>query len=651
MCGFAGFISSEQTRDTLERQASAMANAIRHRGPDSHGVWSDAEAGLALAHCRLAIIDVSPAGHQPMLSHTGRYCIAFNGEIYNFAELKRDLEAAGKAPPWRGTSDTEVLLASIESIGIMATVEKAVGMFAFALWDRKARRLTLVRDRLGEKPLYYGQCGDSFVFASDLAALRRHPAWTGNINRDALSLLLAYGYIPAPHAIYQGIAKLEPGTILEYASDETNLTHYWTAEGAARRAALHPFEGTAEDAVATAGRLVMQSVSGQMIADVPLGAFLSGGIDSSLVVATMQSLSPRPIKTFTIGFSEAGYDEARNATAIARHLGTDHTTHYVTAQDALDTVPKLAQIYSEPFADASQIPTYLISKLACQDVTVALSGDGGDEVFSGYDRYAIADRYWPKIARLPIAARRTLADALKRMPPTAWDGISQLPIGSKAFGRGRLSERAHKFADILASANPEEAYQLLISKWQNPSTIVKGASDLPPVVLAGPETFSFVERMMLSDIAGYLPGDILTKVDRAAMAVSLETRVPLLDHRLIEFSMSLPTAIQRRNGRSKWIAQELLARHVPRSLFERPKMGFTVPLGEWLRGPLKSWAEDLLAAKRLDDEGYFFSEPIRRAWTEHQQGRGNNTYSLWCILMFQAWLENEKNASKSDNLS
>ncbi len=642
MCGFAGFIGPPGQHAALERSASNMIGAIAHRGPDSSGLWSDESAGVSIGHCRLAIVDLSPAGQQPMLSASGRFVIAFNGEIYNHAELRAELKRLNRAPAWRGTSDTEVLLAAIEALGVSAALKRATGMFAFALWDRETRSLTLARDRLGEKPLYYGWSGRSFLFGSDVAALRCHADWQGEIDRDALCLLLRHNCIPAPHSIYRGISKLLPGSILVLSpmAREPVITRYWDAQAAASRGMQSPFNGSADDASSELERLLSQSIGRQMLADVPVGAFLSGGIDSSAIVALMQAQSSRPVKSFTIGFETKGYNEAEHAKAVARHLGTDHTELYVSERDALGVVPQLPAIYAEPFSDSSQIPTFLVSQLARRSVTVSLSGDGGDELFSGYNRYDLAARVWPRLSRVPLPLRQLSGRALKAVNSATWDRLARGPsaLAPRMFGGGRAGDRIHKAADVLAEADSDAAYRLLISHWREPARLVLGAKE-PAFSDSAPAGSCTVRRMMYADLTGYLPNDILTKVDRASMAVSLEARVPMLDHALVEFALSLPMGILRRDSQSKWPLRQVLARYLPRTLFERPKMGFGVPLDSWLRGPLKDWAESLLDPSRIAQEGFFDATPIRQAWSDHLSGHGNFSYKLWDVLMFQSWLE------------
>lgn len=628
--------------------AARMADAVRHRGPDSAGVWVDEEARIGLAHRRLSILDLSPAGHQPMVSASGRYVIAFNGEIYNHLELRQRLQGTAE---WRGRSDTETLLAGFDTWGFDATLRNIVGMFAIALWDRLERVLYLARDRMGEKPLYYGWQSGMFLFGSELKALTAHPLFNAEINRDALTLFLRHNAIPAPYSIYRGIHKLPPGTFLQVQTGRMDARPiaYWSARSAAEAGQRNLFCGSDAEAAVELERMLGQAVGGQMVADVPLGAFLSGGIDSSTVVALMQAQSARPVKTFTIGFNEAGYDEAQHASAVARHLGTEHTEFYVTPQDALAVIPSLPDIYDEPFADSSQVPTYLVSRLARSHVTVSLSGDGGDELFGGYNRYFWARDIWRKLGWVPRPLRAALAGALTTLPPAAWDTVMQklgrwLPASLRYANPG---DKLHKAAEILAVRSPEEIYLGLVSHWKQPARLVPNSQE-PITLLADPahraELPDFEHRMMLLDTVTYLPDDILTKVDRAAMAVSLESRVPLLDHRVVEFAWTLPLAMKIRNGQGKWLLRQVLYRHVPQALMERPKMGFGVPIGHWLRGPLRGWAEDLLGESRLQREGFFRPALIRQKWNEQLSGRRNWQYHLWDVLMFQAWLERQARA-------
>jgi asparagine synthase (glutamine-hydrolysing) len=647
MCGLTGYWRASG-HSTQEAQAivGAMARQITHRGPDDQGVWTDADAGFALAHRRLSILDLSPQGHQPMLSHCGRYVLAFNGEVYNFAAIREELEQAGVAPAWRGHSDTEVMLAAIAAWGLEAALKKFVGMFAFALWDRETRTLSLARDRLGEKPLYYGWQGEALLFGSELKALKAHPAFRAEIDRDALTLFLRHNAIPSPYSIYQGIHKLPPGTFLQLHAGQKDArpVAYWSARSVAEAGQRNLFRGSDAEAVSELERLLAQAVGGQMVADVPLGAFLSGGIDSTTVVALMQAQSRRPVKTFTIGFNETGYNEAEYAHAVARHLGTEHTDLYVTPQDAIDVIPGLSAVYDEPFADSSQIPTCLVSGLARQHVTVSLSGDGGDELFGGYNRYFWARNLWRKLGWAPRPLRAALAGVLTTLPPSSWDTAFQkleqwLPARLRYANPG---DKLHKAAEILAVRSPEEIYLGLVSHWKHPAQLVPGSHE-PLTLLTDParraDLPDFEHRMMYLDTVTYLPDDILTKVDRAAMSVSLETRVPLLDHRLVEFAWTLPLDMKIRHGQGKWLLRQVLYRHVPQALMDRPKMGFGVPIDHWLRGPLKDWAATLIEPGRLTREGFFDPAPIQRKWAEHQSGSRNWSYYLWDVLMFQQWQE------------
>lgn len=661
MCGLSGFFMSAGLAANADSVARRMADAITHRGPDDAGVWIDEAAGIALAHRRLSILDLSPAGHQPMASSSGRYVIAFNGEIYNHLDLRAELAKVGSdetprsqspggaARFWRGHSDTETLLAAFEAWGIEATLKKCVGMFALALWDRETRSLTLARDRLGEKPLYYGWQGEAFLFGSELKALRAHPAFRGEIDRDALALYLRHNYVPAPYSIYRGIAKLPPGSWLTLAADapvgaSPAPSFYWRARDAAEAGVRSDLDDAS--AVNALDALLRHAIGGQMVADVPLGAFLSGGVDSSAVVALMQAQSQRPVQTFTIGFHETGYNEAEHAHAVAAHLGTEHTELYVTAEQAMAVIPRLPSLYDEPFADSSQIPTFLVSELARRHVTVSLSGDGGDELFGGYNRYLWASRIWRSLGWAPRPLRAALAGVLTTLPPAAWNGVfSGLSVFLPQHWRyANPGDKLHKLAGILAVRSPEEIYLALVSHWQQPTSVVIGATE-PATVLTDPAQWAdvpdFESRMMYLDQMTYLPGDILTKVDRAAMGVSLETRVPLIDHRVVEFAWQLPLSMKIRDGQTKWLLRQVLYRHVPRELIERPKMGFGIPLDAWLRGPLRDWAEALLDESRLRQEGYFHPGPIRQKWTEHLSGQRNWAYHLWNVLMFQAWLEAE----------
>jgi asparagine synthase (glutamine-hydrolysing) len=647
MCGISGFLSRIDigSDEASGRQLRIMGDAIAHRGPDSSGVWLDRNAGIGLVHRRLAIVDLTAAGHQPMASSDGRYVIAFNGEIYTHLKLRNELERTGRAPAWRGHSDTESLLAGFLAWGIKDTISRCTGMFAIALWDRQERLLTLVRDRMGEKPLYYGWQGQGrdavFLFGSELKSIQAHPAFRSEVDRDALALLMRHNYIPAPHSIFHGIHKLTPGTILSVSlgAPEAQPSAYWRVADAARRGLADPFTGSTDEALAKA------AVHGQMAADVPLGAFLSGGIDSSTVVALMQAQSSAKVKTFTIGFHEEGYNEAVHAKAVASHLGTDHTEMYVTPADAMVLIPRLPALYDEPFSDSSQLPTFLISQLARQHVTVALSGDAGDELFGGYSRYTQAAGAWRFLRPMPSRLRTGVARSIQSVPVDTWNRLSGFAHRFIPGRKRNIGDRAHKFADMINFENSHAFYRRLISHWAAPEMLVLGSTEAANYFSSAssePKGMSFIESMMLADSLTYLPDDILVKVDRAAMGVSLETRVPFLDHSLVEFAWRLPLSYKIRDGQGKWLLRQLLYRHVPRQLVERPKMGFGVPIDGWLRGPLREWAESLLGESRLRHEGFFEPAMVRQKWNEHVSGQRNWQYHLWDILMFQAWLEQNR---------
>jgi asparagine synthase (glutamine-hydrolysing) len=645
MCGIAGFIdlSEEKERLALTSIALGMSHSLTHRGPDDGGVWVDETIGVGLAHRRLSIVDLSPEGHQPMLSADGRYVLSFNGEIYNFGKLRAELETMGH--PFRGHSDTEVMLAAICQWGLEAAVKRFVGMFAFGLWDRQERTLHLVRDRIGEKPLYYGWVGKVFLFGSELKALRAHPDWHGEIDRGALALLMRHSYVPTPYSIYQGIAKLVPGTIFSLAlPNHSKVTTYWAAKAAAETGIQHLFSGAEAEALTTLEELLRDAIAGQMIADVPLGAFLSGGIDSSLVVALMQSQSAAPVKTFTIGFHEAEYNEATFAKAVAEHLGTDHTELYVTPAETMAVIPRLPTLYDEPFADASQVPTFLVSELTRRKVTVSLSGDGGDELFGGYNRYFWGKSIWDKVGGIPRALRRLAAAGLTTVSPATWDAAFQglTPVLPANFKQRAPGDKLHKLAEVLAVEHPEAMYRNLVSSWKTPTEVVLGSQE-PTTFLTDKQQWAevsdFVLRMMYLDLISYLPDDILVKVDRAAMGVSLETRVPYLDHRVVEFAWRIPLALKIRHNKGKWLLRQLLYKFVPPALIERPKTGFGIPISDWLRGPLQAWAEALLAEGRLRRDGFFAAAAIRTKWEEHLSGQRNWQNYLWPVLMFQAWWE------------
>lgn len=647
MCGITGFLdlSRRTATEAAQRTAWRMLDTLTHRGPDDGGVWVDAGNGIALANRRLAIVDLSPEGHQPMHSACGRYAIAFNGEIYNYRSLMEELGKLGHA--FRGHSDTEVMLAAFVQWGLEGALERFNGMFAFALWDKKERALHVARDRMGEKPLYYGRMGQTFLFGSELKALKAHPGFRAGIDRGALSLYLRHNYVPAPYSIYEGVYKLPPGTVMTLSqASRRDPVPYWSVQKAAERGAADTLEGSATEVVERLDGLLRDSVGLRMVADVPLGAFLSGGIDSSTVVAQMQAQSERPVRTFSIGFHEEEYSEAEYAKAVARHLGTEHTELYVTPEEARAVIPKLPTLYDEPFSDSSQIPTYLVSELARRHVTVSLSGDGGDELFAGYNRYFWGRNIWGTVGWIPPGLRGTAAGVLTAVSPQGWDRAFKklwpaLPTGVRQRNPG---DKLHKLAEVLTVKNPEAIYLGLVSHWKRPDSMVVGGSE-PPTALTDPNIWAdlpdFTRRMMYLDMMTYLPDDILVKVDRASMGVSLEGRVPYLDHRVVEFSWRVPMKMKIKDGKGKWLLRQVLDRYVPRELIERPKMGFGVPIDSWLRGPLREWAEDLLDEGRLRREGFFDPRPIREKWTEHLSGRRNWQYHLWDVLMFQAWLEVE----------
>ncbi len=655
MCGIAGFITAGEYNSLgdQERLLASMSNTIAHRGPDDEGSWSDLAKGVWLGHRRLAIVDLSAAGHQPMKSASGRYIIIFNGEIYNHLLLRQEIEATGEVQSWYGHSDTETLLVGFDVWGIQGTVERTVGMFAFAVWDRQNSTLTLGRDRLGEKPLYYGWQGQGnsavFLFGSELKVLRAHPAFENNINRGALSLQLRHNYIPAPYSIYKGISKLLPGSLLTVSRQqpEPKVWAYWSIAEVAKSGITNVFSGSEQLAVNKLETLLKESVSKQMIADVPLGAFLSGGVDSSTIVALMQAQSSRSVKTFSIGFNEKSYNEAVHAKAVAEHLGTDHTELYVTAEQARAVIPNLATLYDEPFSDSSQIPTFLVSELARQYVTVSLSGDAGDELFCGYNRYQMTANLWRKLATVPTPLRKLAARALTGISPQTWNNLVNTLSGlmPRSARLANVGDKLHKGAGVLPSQSADALYLGLVSHWHYPEEVVIGGQE-PTTFLTGNlpnlEGLDNVQRMMALDMLTYLPDDILTKVDRAAMGVSLETRVPFLDHRVVEFAWTLPQSMKLRDGQTKWALRQILYRYVPKSLIERSKMGFGVPIDDWLRSPLREWAESLLSESRLEQEGFFHPKQIRKKWAEHLGGQRNWQYHLWSVLMFQAWLEQNK---------
>ena len=642
MCGIVGCLCSEGNVSVTVVQRMAMQ--IQHRGPNDAGVWLDNEAGLALAHRRLSVIDLSPAGHQPMLSPCGRFALVYNGEIYNHQELREELKSEGGHFDWRGHADTETLLAALRHWGLEGTLQRLNGMFAFALWDKAERTLYLARDRMGEKPLYYGRSGATFLFASELKSLRVHPDWQGSIDRDALTLYMRHNCVPAPWSIYQGISKLPPAHFVIIRESGTVISkpeRYWNLGQIAECGAAEG-KGTAENLVDELDRLLRDAVGRRMVADVPLGAFLSGGFDSSLVAALMQVHSSRPVKTFTIGFHEKDHNEAVHAKAVALHLGTDHTELYVSPEEAMAVIPRLPTIWDEPFSDSSQIPTLLVSELARQHVTVSLSGDGGDELFCGYNRYTKGYNLWKYCQYLPSPLRHVLKGVIQAVPAMPIESL--LRLLPKRFQMPHLAGHLIKLADVLQEGSGESYYHRLISHWKNPENVVRGGTEPQNIfntIECLPDFSCLREQMMYMDSISYLPDDILTKVDRASMAVSLEARVPLLDHRVVEFAWQVPMSFKYRNGKGKWLLREVLYRYLPRELMERPKMGFGVPIEAWLRDPLRDWAEDLLSRKRLQEEGFFYPEPIREIWQQHVSGDRGWQYCLWDVLMFQAWLDTQ----------
>jgi len=647
MCGIAGLLgpTGAAPAGAIEARARAMVGRLRHRGPDDEGVWADPDAGVALAMRRLAIVDLSPAGHQPMVSASGRYVLVFNGEVYDHRALRARLEAAGAR--FAGHSDTEVLLAAVDAWGLRAALERANAMFGLALWDRAERRLTLARDRLGEKPLYYGWAGADLVFGSELKALRGHDGFRPEVDRDSVAAYLRAGFVPHPRTIYRGVATLAPGALVTFAAGGSagsmpEPERWWslgdtvTAGAGARRGEVPA------DAVDHLDELLGDAVALRLQADVPVGAFLSGGVDSSAVVALAQARGCGPVRTFTIAMPDAGFDEAPQAKAVAAHLGTEHTEVRLSVADALAVIPRLATIYDEPFGDPSAVPTVLVSEVARRFVTVCLSGDGGDEVFAGYNRHVLGPMLWRRLGALPSPARRAAAAALLSPPRAVWDRAGAL-LPARVRVRNP-ADKVEKLSRLLGCTDVAGVYKSLAGQWDDPAGVVLGSKE-PPTVAdqpgGWPRLHGALEEFLWLDTAMVLPDDMLTKVDRASMSVGLELRVPLLDHRIVEWAWQLPSASKLRDGRGKWVLRQVLDRYVPSALVDRPKMGFDPPLGAWLRGPLRDWAEDLLAPARLADDGWFDPAPIRVQWDDHVAGRRNNDYRLWSVLMFQSWLDTQ----------
>jgi asparagine synthase (glutamine-hydrolysing) len=627
MCGIVGFWEASNSDSAVACQyAEKMANTIAHRGPDDDGIWHDQQESLVLTHRRLSILDLSPAGRQPMHSQSERFVIIFNGEIYNHLELREKLQDSGK-DSWRGHSDTETLLEAIETWGLEEALRNCVGMFALALWDRKEKVLSLARDRLGEKPLYYGWQNQTLLFGSELKALRVHPAFRAEINQEVLPLYFRHGYIPAPWSVWKGILKLKPGSIVSFdgtkqVGHSPDPKRYWSMTEVIENGQNDPFGGSEEEAADLLEEQLLNAVEGQMLADVPVGAFLSGGIDSSLVVALMQARSSNPVKTFSIGFDEEDFNEAENAKAVSSHLGTDHTELYVTPEQAREVVAKLPNLYDEPFGDSSAIPTFLVSELARRKVAVSLSGDGGDELFGGYDRYFNhkAESLWRRLNQFPQALRNFSAFGLQSL------------LGNSPSGKAEL------LYELLKCKDFGSYYRVMISQWRKPP-VLGSVQELEYGIFNDQldALDQSAHKMMGMDSVTYLPDDILVKVDRAAMAVSLETRVPLLDHRVVELAWRMPYDLKVRDGRGKWLLRQVLYRHVPRKLIDRPKKGFGVPVDSWIRGPLRNWAEDLLSEEKLQETGFLNPRPIRARWKQHLEGKRNWRDSLWLVLMWQAW--------------
>lgn len=649
MCGIAGFYNFENfSQEKIESIARQMGDSLTHRGPDSFGFWVDQTSEITFIHRRLSILDLSNAGNQPMHSPSGRYVITYNGEVYNHLALRKQIEKNHNSITWKGSSDTETISCAIDCWGLVEAVKKFRGMFAIAIWDKQLKTLSIARDIAGEKPLYYGWQQNVFMFSSELKAMKKHPAFLGGINRDSIQMQMSLGCVPAPYSIYEGIFKLLPGNILtinllnKTSKNDPLVSCFWSLEKVLLDKGINKFQGTYEDAADELEVLLKKSIKSQMLADVPLGAFLSGGIDSSLVVSLMQSQSIQPINTFTIGFEESKYNEANFAKNIASLLGTNHTEHYISPSEALAVIPSLPDLYDEPFSDSSQIPTYLVSKLAKKSVTVALSGDGGDELFGGYNRHIYSKRWGSAIQSTNPYLKKAIQKIILSLDPEKYNFLES--FFSKSYMPkikiNNFSNYIDKISKALSASNNRQLYDSFTSHWQADEGLVLGSKNMNSMFIQKPD-LSLSEEMMFNDFISYLPNDILVKVDRAAMGLSLETRVPMLDQNIIEFAWNLPESMKIGRGEGKLILKKILDKHIPSELFNRPKQGFALPIEQWLRGPLVDWAESLIDKSRLDSESYFDSDVVHRKWSEHKSGKRNWQTEIWNVLMFQAWLERE----------
>jgi asparagine synthase (glutamine-hydrolysing) len=655
MCGITGIFGNLR-KEEFDSSIHEMSATLNHRGPDDAGTWINEENGVAFGHQRLSIIDLSSAGHQPMVSPCGRFTTVFNGEIYNHLQLRDKLNTSANKQSWKGHSDTETLVTAFSQWGIEKTLQQLVGMFAIAVWDFKEKRLFLIRDRFGEKPLYYGWSNGVFLFGSELKALQKYKRFSNQIDRGALSLYMKYMYVPTPYSIFRDIYKLEPGCILQidkgtkpptlplfapFRDQGINIAQWYSISNMAQAGQKNLITDQ-NDAVDLIEKTLLESVRSQLISDVPLGAFLSGGIDSSVITALMQKVCKDPVKTFTIGFEESSFNEAIYAKEVSRHLGTEHHELYVTSSDAFKVIPHLPTLYDEPFADSSQIPTYLVSKLARESVTVSLSGDAGDELFGGYNRYLWGSRVWNKVRWMPLIVRQTLGVAINKISVNTWDSIgNSLPNSSRV---SLMGDKAHRMAHRLKNVKSlDDVYHSLVTEGYKEDGLVVNDKAALITKLDNNDIVSGIvdseHRMMLLDSLTYLPDDILTKVDRAAMGVSLETRIPFLDYRVAELAWRLPLDTKINNGETKWPIRQVLYKYVPKVLIERTKAGFAIPVGQWIRGPLREWAADLLNEERIRREGYFNPELVQQLWQQHLSGKYDWTPRLWAILMFQAWLD------------